>query len=65
MLEQLKKIAARLFGPDSDQHFRSGPPFPDSPDDPHSYVREARKRDPNDRSGAVALAEPDDEIEQE
>jgi hypothetical protein len=48
LMEKLRKLLARVASP------------PPEPDDPYAGVRAPVNRGPKGRSGAVALAEPDE-----
>ncbi len=54
MLAVIKRVLGGLFG-----RKQSEPPRP--PLDPYAYRTAPRKRGPNERGGAVAVLEPDDE----
>jgi hypothetical protein len=55
MFTVIKRFLGSLFG-----HRKVEPP-PAPPHDPYAYRTAPRKRGPYDRSGAVAVLEPDDE----
>ncbi len=57
MLAVIKRILGGLFGG------RKVEPPPAPPHDPYAYRTAPRKRGPYDRSGAVAVLEPDEEDE--
>ncbi len=59
MLAVIKRFLGGLFGRKQIE------PPPTPPHDPFAYRRAPLKRSPNDRSGAVAVLEPDDDEQSE
>lgn len=57
MFAFIKRFLGGLFG-----HKQTGQP-PAPPHDPYAYRTAPRKRGPHDRSGTVAVLEPDDDEE--
>ena len=55
MLSVIKRLLSALFG----RALSEPPPAP--PHDPYAYRTAPRKRGPYDRSGSVAVLEPDDD----
>lgn len=56
MLTELKRVVLKVVS------LLTGGRYPGSPPrNPYAGVRSPRRRNPNDRSSAVALLEPDDE----
>jgi hypothetical protein len=56
MFQYLRRLATRLLG----RRNWPGGPFAEPPYDPDAPVREPRRRGPDGRNTAVAVAEPED-----